>query len=477
MRALFGAALCAGAGLFCPNHAGARPNGIVTGDCTACHGASSGAIVEVSASPAAFEPADEVTFTVTVRAEAGEAADAGIFVGFPSHGELFALSGAGLTLVEGTGLVHSQPMGAVDGVATFRFGYRAPAEPGGVTLAIAALAGNGDGRSTGDAPGHTRYLQAFGCNGITHYEDLDRDGYGAEAFDTGIGCEGVTPPVGFAIAAGDCNENSAATHPNAPELCNQKDDDCDGEIDENSTPVELFPDPDGDGYYGLDSGASVLGCVGMLGYAADGGDCLPNNPAASPGGVETCNAIDDDCDGQADEQVLPQCGIGACGNESYTCDVDDCYPGTPQPERCNRRDDDCNGVVDDGALCPEGSACLDGACVTLEGGTGGNAGASGGAGATGSGGASSGVSAQGGTGDGGGDTELAGRGGTASMAGAAGTASMAGAAARPGTAPAGCSVGPFRAHTSGAALALLWLGFFLRRAAALFARQSREKQL
>ena len=383
MRALFGAALVAGAELLCPSHAGARPNGIVASDCSGCHGASAEAIVEVSASPEAFQPGDEVTLTVSVRAAQGEAAGAGVFVGWPSQGELYTLSGAGLTLASGTGLVHSQPMAAVDGVATFRFGYRAPAEPGGVTIDVVALATNGNGRQTGDAPGHARFLQAFGCEGQTHYSDLDRDGYGSEAFEQSVGCAGAAPPDGFALAAGDCNENSATVHPNAPELCNRKDDDCDGEVDEDSVPVELFPDPDGDGYYGRDAGEAIMGCVGMLGYAAEGGDCLPRDPAASPGATEVCNGLDDDCDGQADERVLPQCGVGACRRESYTCDAADCAPGMPQPERCNYRDDDCNGDVDDGTPCEEGSACLDGACVVLEVGTGGSANGTGGAGATG----------------------------------------------------------------------------------------------
>jgi hypothetical protein len=380
MRALFGATLVAAAGLFCPSHAGARPSGIVTGDCTGCHGASAAAVVEISTSPTTFQPGDEVTFSVSVRAEQGDAASAGVFIGWPSRGELFTLPGAGLTLVTGTGLVHSEPMAAVAGVATFRFGYRAPGEPGGVTLDVAVLATNGDGRLAGDAPGRARYLSAFGCSGVTHYADLDRDGYGSHAFDESIGCEGVAPPDGFALAAGDCNENSAAIHPNAPELCNRKDDDCDGEVDEDSVPVELFPDPDADGYYGNDAGDPILGCVGMSGYAAEGGDCLPQRADASPGATEICNGLDDDCDGQADERVRPQCGVGACRRESDSCDAADCTPGLPQPERCNYRDDDCNGDVDDGTPCPEGSACLDGACVMLEGGTGGSTSGAGGVG-------------------------------------------------------------------------------------------------
>ncbi len=57
--------------------------------------------------------------------------------------------------------------------------------------------------------------------------------------------------------------------------------------------------------------------------------CTPAEPPA-----EVCNALDDDCDGDTDEQV-PNCGCAEAGRE-------------PAPETCNAADDDCDGVVDDG---------------------------------------------------------------------------------------------------------------------------------
>ena len=38
----------------------------------------------------------------------------------------------------------------------------------------------------------------------------------------------------------------------------------------------------------------------------------------------------------------------------------------PQSERCNGYDDDCNGLVDDGAVCPNGELCVRGVCVSEE---------------------------------------------------------------------------------------------------------------
>jgi hypothetical protein len=71
---------------------------------------------------------------------------------------------------------------------------------------------------------------------------------------------------------------------------------------------------------------------------------------------ETCNDLDDDCDGKTDEDVtLGSCpGSGVCGGVLH-CDhgqpVCDAKTG-PTPEVCNGVDDDCDGVIDNGADVP-----------------------------------------------------------------------------------------------------------------------------
>lgn len=75
---------------------------------------------------------------------------------------------------------------------------------------------------------------------------------------------------------------------------------------------------------------------------------------------ETCNGVDDDCDGVIDNgaTVLPiSCGVGACKRTVYQCGNESepfnttCIPGTPTPEVCNQIDDDCDGVIDNGHVC------------------------------------------------------------------------------------------------------------------------------
>lgn len=75
--------------------------------------------------------------------------------------------------------------------------------------------------------------------------------------------------------------------------------------------------------------------------------CAPGSPS-----TEVCNGIDDDCDGMVDEAIpaLPR-GLGACRCMPTSCN-ETCTPGEPTDERCGDGvDNDCDGVVDEGCSC------------------------------------------------------------------------------------------------------------------------------
>ena len=94
----------------------------------------------------------------------------------------------------------------------------------------------------------------------------------------------------------------------ANELCNGRDDDCDGRVDEE-----------------------VLNACGVCGEVPE----------------ERCNGQDDDCDGEIDEGVLNACG--GCGE----LPAELCGPNN----RGDGIDNNCNNVVDEGCLPVQGDSC------------------------------------------------------------------------------------------------------------------------
>ncbi|MEC7525961.1 MAG: MopE-related protein [Myxococcota bacterium] len=124
--------------------------------------------------------------------------------------------------------------------------------------------------------------------------DADGDGYVSAA------CRNA------AVGGDDCDDASADTHPGATEICDGADNDCDGMIDEGVL-TTFHRDADGDGF-GCDPAATtcpatVEACEAPMGYVADARDCNDDpsgGSAQNPTAAETCNGVDDDCDGAID---------------------------------------------------------------------------------------------------------------------------------------------------------------------------------
>jgi hypothetical protein len=81
--------------------------------------------------------------------------------------------------------------------------------------------------------------------------------------------------------------------------------------------------------------------------------------------AESCNGLDDDCDGTADEALgSTTCGVGVCATTVANCAggvPQACVPGIPGTESCNGLDDDCDGATDEGFGT---STCGVGGCRT-----------------------------------------------------------------------------------------------------------------
>ena len=134
-------------------------------------------------------------------------------------------------------------------------------------------------------------------NASTYYLDVDGDNYGGSTSS-----RACSRPAGYSLVNTDCNDSDSSAYPGAPEYCDGVDDDCDGAIDDSAVnPTTWYRDADSDGY-GV-STTSSNGCTAPSGYVSSSTDCNDGNANVRPGASETCNSIDDDCDGSIDEGV------------------------------------------------------------------------------------------------------------------------------------------------------------------------------
>jgi hypothetical protein len=204
----------------------------------------------------------------------------------------------------------------------------------------------------------------------TYYADVDGDGYGDPDFST-LSCE---LPTGYSADATDCDDGSAAVNPGASEICDSKDNNCDGLTDDSSATdaKTYYADADGDSYG--DPSSTAKSCSRPSGYIGNKKDCDDTDSAVNPDESEVCNGVDDDCDGDIDGDAIDAVtyyddadgdGYGDESASTTSCtapsgtvtDATDCEdadasisPGAT--ETCDGIDDDCSGAIDDGGACP-----------------------------------------------------------------------------------------------------------------------------
>ncbi len=252
----------------------------------------------------------------------------------------------------------------------------------------------GDGIDN-DCNGKTDEPGAGGCT--NWYQDNDIDGYGTGVPST-ENCLCNNPGAGYSNNGGDCNDFNASIHPGGVEICDNIDNNCNGQTDESGSKgcTVFYHDLDGDGFGNPNDSACLCKSKQTSEWILQAADCDDTpGPGAKihPGVDEVCDGVDNNCNDKTDEQGAIGCKLyyvdqdndtygvtttGLClcaATKSNTAgqpgDCDDgnggINPGAS--EICDNIDNDCNGKTDDGAadatcgaIAGGSSKCIDGAC-------------------------------------------------------------------------------------------------------------------
>ena len=151
----------------------------------------------------------------------------------------------------------------------------------------------------------------------------------------------------------DCDDLNDAINPDAAEICDGLDNNCDGVVDEPEAEDALvgFADADGDGYGDPDD--SVTACELPDGYVDNDLDCADDLADVNPDGVEVCNEIDDDCDTEVDEDATDMPSWFVDSDADGYGDDDSVVESCAQPSGTAEIGGDCDdadGTINPGAV-------------------------------------------------------------------------------------------------------------------------------
>jgi len=180
------------------------------------------------------------------------------------------------------------------------------------------------------------------CDGIVNeaedieagylYADQDSDGYGTQLGQPTFVCESSSGQYYAATEVGaetidedlpayaylflqanlDCNDADPTFNPAAPEVCDDRDHNCNDDpydVPASSSADKYYLDGDGDGWGDL--ATEIALCEGRElpteidgTYVRNGGDCDESNPAINNGADEVCDGLDNDCNLIADDNPV-----------------------------------------------------------------------------------------------------------------------------------------------------------------------------
>jgi hypothetical protein len=135
-----------------------------------------------------------------------------------------------------------------------------------------------------------------GLDIFTYFLDADQDGFGNAAIklDTCL----TVAPGNYVANALDCDDTNAAINPDAMEICDDIDNNCDGLIDEDLPLFTYYEDQDNDGFGDATKAIEICQETAPIGFVANNTDCDDTNAGINPDAIDLAdNGTDEDCSG------------------------------------------------------------------------------------------------------------------------------------------------------------------------------------
>ena len=224
------------------------------------------------------------------------------------------------------------PDGDGDGFGQDLFLVVACADPSSGSTTYATKGGDCNDADAGFNPGIDETSctdpNDYNCDGSVGAVDGDNDGF---------------------FACQECDDGNADVNPDAIEVCNNLDDNCDDDVDNEATDASVwYADSDADSF-GSDTDTKSA-CVKPTGYVSNSDDCDDSDSAVKPSATEICNDVDDNCaDGIDDEDPNVDTSTGSL----FYADTDDDGYGDP-----NTTEQSCaasTGYTTDNTDCDDSS--------------------------------------------------------------------------------------------------------------------------
>lgn len=185
----------------------------------------------------------------------------------------------------------------------------------------------------------------------TFYRDSDSDGRGTP----GMTRQACSVTAGWVANSSDCNDMCSVCWTGASETCDMLDNNCTGGVDEGVT-TRFYQDADGD----MRGNPLVFAdaCGVSAGYVVNSNDCDDTCNVCWTGNADVCDAEDNDCSGAPDEtftcvpgtstSCMTSCNTMGTGTCTAVCEAPAAAACTPPAETCDAVDQDCDGYTDEG---------------------------------------------------------------------------------------------------------------------------------